>query len=131
MSSAGAAAQQIAATVIAETSEDLDADQDAYDDASAVASQSSTSSAATSASGGSKLPSQQRVRRARWTTQSKRDEPFRLTDTFLAKYAERTPPFGFHGLGEVVYLRTYSRIKDELTGEKERWYGDHEPRGVR
>lgn len=27
----------------------------------------------------------------------------------VAKYADKTPPWGFGGLGEIVYLRTYSR----------------------
>jgi hypothetical protein len=44
-------------------------------------------------------------------------EKFRLTPTFLAKYKERTPPFGFGGLGELVYYRTYSRIKPDGTNE--------------
>jgi adenosylcobalamin-dependent ribonucleoside-triphosphate reductase len=47
-------------------------------------------------------------------------DKFRLTDTFLDKYKKIKPPFGFNGLGELVYLRTYSRLKDN--GENERWY---------
>ena len=35
---------------------------------------------------------------------------FQLTDTFLKKYKRKRPPFGFNGLGELVYMRTYSRI---------------------
>ena len=46
--------------------------------------------------------------------------PFRLDPAFVATYATRTPPFGFNGLGELVYLRTYSRVKDD--GTKEAWY---------
>ncbi|KNE68712.1 ribonucleoside-triphosphate reductase, adenosylcobalamin-dependent [Allomyces macrogynus ATCC 38327] len=46
--------------------------------------------------------------------------PFKLTDAFLAKYANVPPPFGFDGLGELVYYRTYSRLKPN--GENEQWY---------
>ena len=43
---------------------------------------------------------------------------FRLSDAFVDKYAGIKPPFGFNGLGEFVYLRTYSRLKDDGTNEK-------------
>lgn len=43
--------------------------------------------------------------------------PFRLDSVFLANYQNKKPPFGFNGLGELVYLRTYSRIKDDGTNE--------------
>jgi len=42
---------------------------------------------------------------------------FRLTDNFVTKYIDVTPPFGFNGFGELVYFRTYSRIKDDGTNE--------------
>lgn len=45
---------------------------------------------------------------------------FKLSDSFVASYATKTPPFGFNGLGELVYLRTYSRIKED--GTQERWH---------
>lgn len=45
---------------------------------------------------------------------------FRLTDTFLSKYEKVQPPFGFGALGEIVYIRTYSRIKPD--GNNERWW---------
>ncbi|MCK9433886.1 MAG: hypothetical protein M0R32_03485 [Candidatus Cloacimonetes bacterium] len=45
---------------------------------------------------------------------------FKLTDRFLAKYKEIIPPFGFNGLGYLVYMRTYSRMKDN--GENEMWW---------
>lgn len=48
------------------------------------------------------------------------DGKFRLTDGFLDKYKRQKPPFGFNGLGELVYLRTYSRIKPN--GDNERWW---------
>lgn len=47
-------------------------------------------------------------------------DKFRLTDTFLEKYKKTKPPFGFNGLGELVYLRTYSRIK--ANGDNEKWW---------
>jgi len=30
------------------------------------------------------------------------------------------PQFGFNGVGELAYLRSYSRMKDD--GKKERWF---------
>lgn len=45
---------------------------------------------------------------------------FKLKSDFVAQYADRQPPFGFNGLGELVYLRTYSRIKPD--GTQERWH---------
>lgn len=32
-----------------------------------------------------------------------------LSDEFIASYSNQTPPWGFGGLGEIVFLRTYSR----------------------
>lgn len=43
-----------------------------------------------------------------------------LPDSFLNSYKHRKPPFGFNGLGELVYLRTYSRIKPN--GKNECWW---------
>lgn len=42
---------------------------------------------------------------------------FKLTDYFLSPYKETQPNFGFGGLGELVYTRTYSRVKDDGTNE--------------
>ncbi len=38
----------------------------------------------------------------------------------MNKYKRKKPPFGFNGLGELVYMRTYSRIKEN--GKNERWW---------
>jgi ribonucleotide reductase alpha subunit len=43
-----------------------------------------------------------------------------ITDEFLENYRDQTPPWGFGGLGEIVYLRTYSR-KVEGTDRNETW----------
>jgi hypothetical protein len=43
-----------------------------------------------------------------------------LSSEFVAKYKTQTPPWGFGGLGEIVYLRTYSRTIPEL-GRNETW----------
>jgi ribonucleoside-triphosphate reductase (thioredoxin) len=43
-----------------------------------------------------------------------------LSPEFIASYASKTPPWGFGGLGEVVFLRTYSR-KIEGTDQTESW----------
>ena len=50
---------------------------------------------------------------------------FRLLEDFVAKYKETPAPFGFsdagsNSLGEVTFIRTYSRMKED--GTKERWY---------
>lgn len=45
---------------------------------------------------------------------------FRLSPIFIEQYQTKTPPFGFDGLGELVYLRTYSRLKDD--GTNENWW---------
>lgn len=45
---------------------------------------------------------------------------FKLSERFLSKYKDAVPPFGFNGLGEIVYRRTYSRLKAD--GERETWW---------
>ncbi len=47
-------------------------------------------------------------------------EKFQLSENFISKYKRKRPPFGFNGLGELVYMRTYSRIKED--GKNERWW---------
>ena len=45
---------------------------------------------------------------------------FKLSENFVTKYKNKKAPFGFNGLGELVYMRTYSRIKEN--GKNERWW---------
>ena len=50
---------------------------------------------------------------------------FKLATMFIDKYKDKVPPFGFidgggNSLGEITFLRTYSRT--DSTGSKERWY---------
>lgn len=45
---------------------------------------------------------------------------FKLDESFIQSWSKVTPPFGFNGLGELVYLRTYSRLKPD--GENEKWW---------
>jgi len=50
---------------------------------------------------------------------------FRLSDEFVNKYLEVPAPFGFtdagsNSLGEITFIRTYSRMKED--GTKERWH---------
>jgi ribonucleoside-triphosphate reductase len=50
---------------------------------------------------------------------------FRLLDEFVNKYKSIEPPFGFtdaggNSLGEITFIRTYSRVKEN--GTKERWH---------
>ena len=48
------------------------------------------------------------------------ESKFYLTDSFVEKYRRKKAPFGFNGLGELVYNRTYSRLKDD--GKNEQWF---------
>ena len=48
------------------------------------------------------------------------DRPFRLSDNFVNKYKRKKAPFGFNGLGELVYNRTYSRLRAD--GKNEQWW---------
>jgi len=43
-----------------------------------------------------------------------------LSESFIAQYINKPTPFVNWGLGEFVYTRTYSRIKDN--GQNEKWY---------
>ena len=43
-----------------------------------------------------------------------------LSTEFINAYKSRPVPFGFNGLGYVVYKRTYSRTKED--GQSEEWY---------
>lgn len=50
---------------------------------------------------------------------------FRLLDDFVQKYEHTPAPFGFtdaggNSLGEITFIRTYSRIKED--GTKEKWH---------
>ena len=45
---------------------------------------------------------------------------FKLSDNFIEKFKRKRAPFGFNGLGELVYMRTYSRIKED--GKNEMWW---------
>jgi adenosylcobalamin-dependent ribonucleoside-triphosphate reductase len=50
---------------------------------------------------------------------------FRLSEDFIHKYSTTAAPFGFsdagsNSLGEITFIRTYSRVKED--GTKERWY---------
>ena len=44
---------------------------------------------------------------------------FQLNQNYLNTYSNRVPQFGFDGVGQLTYLRTYSRKKEN--GEKEQW----------
>lgn len=47
-------------------------------------------------------------------------DKFHLSEKFIEGFKTKRPPFGFNGLGELVYMRTYSRIKED--GTNEQWY---------
>ncbi len=44
-----------------------------------------------------------------------------LSEEFVQSYATKTPPWGFNGMGEIVYKRTYSRDIESLE-RKENWH---------
>jgi adenosylcobalamin-dependent ribonucleoside-triphosphate reductase len=49
---------------------------------------------------------------------------FKLSEDFVASYKDRQPPFGYrdaagNSVGEITFLRTYSRLKED--GAKETW----------
>lgn len=51
---------------------------------------------------------------------------FSLSDAFVDSYRSKEIPWGYkdaagNALGEISYLRTYSRMVNEFTGEKETW----------
>ncbi len=48
---------------------------------------------------------------------SQKEEYFKLDDLFFGYYKDKRPNFGFNGLGELVYYRTYSRLMEN--GKKE------------
>jgi ribonucleoside-triphosphate reductase len=54
------------------------------------------------------------------TTHTMSTQRFQLDPAFVASYTTQKPPFGFNGLGELVYLRTYSRLT--ANGTNEVWY---------
>jgi len=43
-----------------------------------------------------------------------------LPEEFLSTYKDKKPNWGYNGLGEIVYKRTYSRIKED--GVNEEWW---------
>ena len=49
------------------------------------------------------------------------EKTFYLSEHFVNKYKRKKAPFGFNGLGELVYNRTYSRIKNG-SGKNEQWW---------
>jgi ribonucleotide reductase alpha subunit len=48
--------------------------------------------------------------------------PFKIESSVVNAYKERTPPFGFNGLGELVYRRTYARELQNGEQGSEQWY---------
>lgn len=47
-------------------------------------------------------------------------EEFKLEKEFIENYLKKQVQFGFNGLGEITYYRTYSRLK--LDGTNEKWF---------
>jgi ribonucleoside-triphosphate reductase (thioredoxin) len=45
---------------------------------------------------------------------------FTIDEEFVKKYESKKPPFGYDGLGELIFQRTYSRVKKD--GGKEKWF---------
>lgn len=49
------------------------------------------------------------------------EQKFKIDASFVKGYSHKSSPFGFNGLGEVVYKRTYSRVKSG-SQESEEWF---------
>lgn len=47
------------------------------------------------------------------------DQPYLLPNTILEEYKNNKIPWGYNGLGYIVYKRTYSRLKED--GQYEEW----------
>ena len=45
-----------------------------------------------------------------------------LSEAFLTPYTDKSPPWGFDGLGYVVFKRTYARTLDEKEHTTEEWW---------
>jgi len=45
---------------------------------------------------------------------------FKLSENFIEKYREKKAPFGYNGLGEFIFMRTYSRVLP--SGRNEMWW---------
>lgn len=45
---------------------------------------------------------------------------FKLTEEFVKSFSNVKPKFGFNGLGELTFFRTYSRLKEN--GKNEQFY---------
>ena len=59
------------------------------------------------------------------STRTNSSTKFALTSKFLDKWKTKKPPFGYNGLGELVYRRTYSRkklVNGIESGENEQWW---------
>ncbi|ORX63742.1 PFL-like glycyl radical enzyme [Basidiobolus meristosporus CBS 931.73] len=54
------------------------------------------------------------------SSSKKGSNQFQLDSEFVEKYRHQRAPFGFNGLGNIVYQRTYSRLKEN--GEREQWF---------
>lgn len=50
----------------------------------------------------------------------KEEVSFELNRKFILQFINLKPDFGFNGVGEFSYLRSYSRVKEN--GKKEKWY---------
>jgi ribonucleoside-triphosphate reductase len=66
------------------------------------------------------MPSLMRVCLGDTMSLNNETRPFILSENFVAKYKRKKAPFGFNGLGELVYQRTYSRMKAD--GKNEQWW---------
>lgn len=51
---------------------------------------------------------------------SKHSRDFKLDSAFVDRFATEPSPFRFNGLGELVYKRSYARVKSD--GRQEEWF---------
>lgn len=86
--------------------------------AAGTSSTSSTSSSSSSSGGSDNVTSSA----ASYWSKQHTSKPFKLSAAFLEPFKTKPPPFGFNGLGELVYRRTYARFKDEKYQATEEWW---------
>ncbi|TNV81931.1 hypothetical protein FGO68_gene2829 [Halteria grandinella] len=65
---------------------------------------------------------QQLTRRQLHTINLSQREVFRLDPSFIAQYQNQRIRFGFNGVGELAYKRSYARVREDLGGRQEQWH---------
>ena len=56
------------------------------------------------------------------TIKNTQSENFRLNSQYAAQYSQKKVNFGFNGVGELAYKRSYARVREDLDGRQEKWH---------